>query len=129
AIASAHRDRWRAAEDWAKLFLCEVYLEVLFAKERPSLAIFLKNLPAIIWIFFTGRSAIEKLISEVQHNSQFDPDGHHIGRAEMILGLLYKGTKRRSLAVHHLTQAQRILSQLGPTPIVTRVETALVELG
>jgi len=129
AIASAHRDRWRAAEDWAKLFLCEVYLEVLFAKERPSLAILLKNLPAIIWIFFTGRSAIEKLISEVQHNSQFDPDGHHIGRAEMILGLLYKGTNRRSLAVHHLTQAQRILSQLGPTPIVTRVQRALIELG
>jgi class 3 adenylate cyclase len=129
AIASAHRDRWRAVEDWAKLFLCEVYLEVMFAKERPSLAILLRNLPAIIWIFFTGGSAIEKLISEVQRNSQFDPDGHHIGRAEMILGLLYKGTKRRSLAIHHLTQAQRILSQLGQTPIVTRVETALVELG
>ena len=129
AIASAHRDRWRAAEDWAKLFLCEVYLEVLFAKERPSLAILLKNMPAIIRIFFTGQSSIEKLISEVQSNPQFDPDGHHIGRAEMILGLLYKGTKRRSLAVHHLTQARRILSQLGPTPIVTRVETALVELG
>ena len=66
AIASAHHDRWRAAEDWAKLFLCEVYLEVLFAKERPRLAILLKNLPAIIRIFLTGRSSIEKLISEVQ---------------------------------------------------------------
>jgi class 3 adenylate cyclase len=129
AIASAHRDRWRAAEDWAKLFLCEVYLEVLFAKQKPSLVFLLKNLPAIIWIFLTGRSSIESLISEVQHNSQFDPDGHHIGRAEMILGLLYQGTKRRSLAVHHLTQARRILSQLGPTPIVARVEAALVELG
>jgi class 3 adenylate cyclase len=129
AIASARRDRWRAAEDWAKLFLCEVYLEVLFAKKRPSAAILLRNLPAIIWILFTGRSSIEKLISEVRHNPQFDPDGHHIGRAEMILGLLYKGTQRRSLAIHHLTQARRILSQLGPTPIVLRVESALVELG
>ena len=128
AIASAQRDRWRAAEDWAKLFLCEVYLEVLFAKERPSLAVLLKR-PAIIKIFLTGQASIEKLISEVRSNPQFDPDGHHIGRAEMILGLLYKGRKRRSLAVEHLTQAQRILSQLGPTPIVSRVEMALVELS
>jgi hypothetical protein len=65
----------------------------LFAKQKPSLAFLLKNLPTIIWIFFTGRSSIESLISEIQHNSQFDPDGHHIGRAEMILGLLYQGTK------------------------------------
>jgi hypothetical protein len=102
---------------------------VLFAKERPTLAVVLKNLPAIIRIYFTGHSSIEKLISEVQSNHQFDPDGHHIGRAEMILGLLYKGKKRRSLAVHHLTRAQRILSQLGTTPIVSRVESALVELA
>jgi class 3 adenylate cyclase/tetratricopeptide (TPR) repeat protein len=129
AIATAHRDRWRAAEDWAKLFLCEVYLEVLFAKERPTLAILLKNLPTIIRIIFVGRSSIERLISEVRRNPHFDPTGHHIGRAEMILGLLYKGSKKRALAVQHLTQARRILSQLGPTPILTRVETALVELG
>jgi class 3 adenylate cyclase len=129
AIASARRDRWRAAEDWAKLFLCEVYLEVLFPKDRPSLATLLKNLPAIIGILFIGRSSIERLISEVQCNPQFDPGGHHIGRAEMILGLLYKGLKRRALAVQHLTQARLIFLQLGPTPILTRVETALAELG
>ena len=40
AIAGAHQDGWRAAEDWAKLFLCEVYLEVLFAKEKPTCLFF-----------------------------------------------------------------------------------------
>ena len=36
-IATARRDGWRVAEDWAKLFLCEVYLEVMFPKDKPPL--------------------------------------------------------------------------------------------
>ena len=46
-----------AAEDWAKLFLCEVYLELMFPKEKPSLSLLLKNIPDIDqdfirWAFF-----------------------------------------------------------------------------
>jgi hypothetical protein len=128
-IATAHHDGWRAAEDWAKLFLCEVYLEVMFPKNRPPLGLLLKNTTVLIKILFVGRSSIEKLVSQVRSNPQFDPDGHHIGRAEMILGLLYRGRRKRALAVQHLTEARRILSQLGKTPILARVETALAELG
>ena len=40
AIAAARLDGWRVAEDWAKLFLCEVYLELMFPKEKPSLSFF-----------------------------------------------------------------------------------------
>jgi hypothetical protein len=47
----------------------------------------------------------------------------------MILGLLYKAKKKRALAIQHLTEAKRRLSQFGPTPILARVETALAELG
>ena len=36
----------------------------------------------------------------------------------MILGLLYKTEKKRALAVQHLTEAKRILSQFGETPIL-----------
>jgi hypothetical protein len=128
-IATARHDGWRAAEDWAKLFLCEVYLEIMFPKDRPRLSLLLKNITVLIQILFVGRSSIEKLVSQVRSNPQFDPDGHHIGRAEMILGLLYKGRRKRALAVQHLTEARRILSQLGKTPILARVETALAELG
>ena len=46
----------------------------------------------------------------------------------MILGLLYKTKKKQPLAVQHLTEAKRILSQFGQTPILARVETALAEL-
>jgi hypothetical protein len=46
----------------------------------------------------------------------------------MMLGLLYKTKKKRALAIQHLTEAERILSRLGQTPILARVETALAEL-
>jgi hypothetical protein len=46
----------------------------------------------------------------------------------MILGLLYKIKKKRALAVQHLTEARRVLSQFGQTPILVRVDTALAEL-
>ena len=52
-----------------------------------------------------------------------------MGRVQMILGLLYKVKKKRALAVEHLTEARRILSQFGQTPFLARVEAALAELG
>ena len=50
-------------------------------------------------------------------------------RRHIILGLLFKIKKKRALAVQHLTEAKRISSQFGQTPILARVETALAELG
>ena len=63
-----------------------------------------------------------------QRDPNPDPAGHHVGRAQMILGLLYKAKKKPALAVQHLIEAKRNLSQFGQTPILARVETALAEL-
>jgi hypothetical protein len=127
-IMTARRDGWRVAEDWAKMFLCAVYLEIMFPKEKPPLSLLLKNIPMLIKILFVGRSSIESLVSQVRSNPQFDPNGFHIGRAEMILGLLYKGKRKRAIALEHLTEARRILSQFGRTPMLARVDAALAEL-
>ena len=47
----------------------------------------------------------------------------------MLLGLLYKIKKKHVLALEHLTEAKRILSQFGQTPLLTRVDAAPAELG
>ena len=47
----------------------------------------------------------------------------------MILGLLYKAKRKRALAMHHLTKAQQIFSQLGQPPNLALVNAALAELG
>jgi hypothetical protein len=129
AVATARRDGWRVAEDWAKLFLCEIYLEVMFPKKRPPLRFLLRNFAVLVKVMWLGRSSIEALVSQIQSNPQFARSGHHIGRTEMILGLLYKGTKKQALATHHLSEAKQILSQFGRTPILSRVETALGDLA
>jgi len=67
-------------------------------------------------------------MTQVLENPHFDPAGHHVGRAQMILGLLYKTKKKPALALEHLTEAKRILSQFGQTPILARVDAALAEL-
>jgi class 3 adenylate cyclase len=129
AVATARRDGWRVAEDWAKLFLCEIYLEVMFPRERPSPRFLLRNFTALMKVFWLGRSSIEDLVSQIKSNPQFARSGHHIGRTEMILGLLYKGTKKQALATRHLSEAKQILSQFGRTSILSRVETALADLA
>jgi hypothetical protein len=62
-------------------------------------------------------------------NPQFHPNGYFAGRAQMTLGLLCKIQKKRALAIQHLTEAKRILSAFGETPIYARLNAALAELG
>jgi hypothetical protein len=65
----------------------------------------------------------------IMANPRLDSEGLHIGRAHLILGLLYKTkTKKRAQALRHLEEAKRILSEFGQTPILVRVETAIREL-
>src|SRR5262249_56626515 len=94
-----------------------------------SLPTLLRNLPVLLRVTITGSTRIRALIRGIRENHHFDDAGVIEGRAQMHLGLLYKIKKKRASAVQHLTEAKRILSQFGQTPILTRVETALAELG
>ena len=129
AILRRKEEGYRAAADWYGGFLCEVYLQIIARNEKLPFPILLKNLPVILKVLLTGPSRIRALTERIMENPLFDRAGQHIGRAQMIRGLLYKTKKKRALALQHLTEAKRILSQFGQTPILARVETALAELG
>jgi hypothetical protein len=129
AIVRRKNEGYRAAADWYGGFLCEVYLEIIAANERLPLPTLLKNLPVILLVRFTGSSRIQALTAQIMDNPLFDRSGQHIGRAQMILGLLYKTRKKRTLAHEHLSEAKRIFSQFGHSPALARVETALAELA
>ena len=77
----------------------------------------------------TASSRIRTLMAHVLENPHLDPDGHFVGHAQMILGLLFKIKKKRALALQHLTEAKRILSAFGQSPMLARLDTALAELG
>jgi hypothetical protein len=129
AISRREKDGYRGVADWNRLLLGEVYLQIINGNEKLPLPTLLKNLPAILKVMATGSSRIRALTTRVLENPHFDPAGYFVGRAQMILGLLYKAKKKRTLAVQHLTEAKRISSQFGQTPMLARVEAALAELG
>jgi hypothetical protein len=80
-------------------------------------------------IIFGVQRRVSTLAERIRQNPQFDPNGHHIGRCEMILGRLYRAKKKPAPALQHLAEAKRIASQFGPTPMLAKIEAALAELG
>jgi hypothetical protein len=129
AIARCHEEGTRDFADLSRLSLAEVYLQIIARKEKPPLSTLLRNLPILLKVMATATWRVPALVAEVLENPHLHPEGFHTGRASMILGLFYKIKKKRAFALHHLTEAKRILSQFGQTPILARVETALAELG
>jgi tetratricopeptide (TPR) repeat protein len=120
---------YATAADWYRTLLCEMYLQVLEGKEKAPLPVLFKNLPFIAQTMLTGGKRIVCWINQVHQNPRFDPNGHYVGRCEMILGLLYKAKKKTGLAVLHLTEARRITAQWGPTPMLARIDAALAALS
>jgi hypothetical protein len=129
AISRREQEGYRAAADWYRAFLCEIYLEIIAGTEKPSLKLLMKNFLTLIAVISTAPRRILALVSDIRRNPRFDPNGHFISRVEMIVGLLYKAKKKRTLAIQHLTEAKRIVSQFGHTPMLAKIEAALAELG
>ena len=127
SIIKREKEGYVRAADWYRLLLCEIYLEIIAGPDKPPTKVILQNIVTLSITMYTAARRIEMLIERVRRNSQFDPNGQIIGRCEMILGLLYKVKKKRPQAIQHLTEAKRIISQFGPSPMLTKIETALAE--
>ena len=128
AIARREKEGSRRNADWFRFSLSEVYLQIIAGNEKPRLAVLLKKLPILLKVKTTASSRIRALTTHILETLHLDPAGHHVGRAQMNLGLLYKIKKKRALALQHLTEAQRIISQFGQTPMLARIDEALAEL-
>src|SRR5262249_48591834 len=109
---------YRTGADWVRLFLGGILLQIISQNERVPLTTLAKNLLTILKVMVTGPSRITALMTSVLENPQLDHEAPFVGRAQMILGLLYKAKKKHALAAQHLTEAKRIFSQFGQTPIL-----------
>jgi hypothetical protein len=128
AISRREKEGYRVAADWYRLFLVEVYIQILSRNEKLAPLTLLRNMPAILKVMIIAASRISAVMESVFNNPHFHSDGHFIGRGHMLLGLFFKAKKKRPQAIEHLTEAKRILSQFGQSPILARVETALAEI-
>ena len=129
AIVRIEREGFRASADWGRLYLCEIYISILSGGDRASAGVLIRNGGALLKVFMQGRRRVAALIEQVQSSRQLDPNGHNIGRAEAVLGLLHKLNGNRALAEKHLLQARRIIGVWGPSLLLTRITTALDELA
>jgi hypothetical protein len=128
-IARREAEGAQIAADWNRLFLSEVYLQILSGEGGASFGVLLRNFRALAGVMLFGEKRIRALIEKVRQNPQFDDDGHYVARGEMILGLLCKARKRKAKAVEHLTTAHRLIAPTGKSPMLSRIETALAELA
>jgi len=114
--------------DWYRLNLCEIYLQIISGNEKTAARDFTEELAN------SSEGSLHRVCAHSRANEarsrerQLDPSGQQVGSTHKALGLLYKVKKKHALALEHLTEAKRIFSQYGPSPALTRVETALVEL-
>lgn len=129
AIARNEQQGFRASADFGRLYLCEVYLAILSGDGGTSASIFMRNAGALAKVFLQGPRRIVSLIEQIRSSTQLDPNGHNIGRAEMVLGLLYKVKNKPAAARQHLTEARRIIATSGLSPLLTRIDDALVGLA
>ena len=119
---------YRGGGDQDRGFLMEIYLETISSKEKPPMKVLLRNSFTLAAIKLTAQKRIYAQLEQVRQNPRFDPNGHHIARCEMILGLLHKAKRKREPAIRHLNEAKRIVSQFGPSPMLTKIEAALGQL-
>jgi class 3 adenylate cyclase len=119
---------WRMADGY-RITLCEVYLNIIGGYKALPLQMLLRNLPILLKVMMTASSRIPSVIARMAESPLADHSGYHHGHARLILGLLYKIKKKRALALEHLTEAKRALSEIGQTPTLARVDAALAQLG
>ena len=115
--------------NWNRLFLCEVYLGILSGQGGASASVLLRNIGALTKVVLFGPKKITQLVEKVRAHPHFDTDGHYFARTELILGMLHKTKKRKTRAIAHLTEAQRLVAPAGRSTMATRIEKALAELA
>ena len=126
-IAWLDAEGYQRTADWHRLSLCEVYLEMVAGKKPPFKTLF-KNIITIVAVVPTVEHRIVALTTEtIKHGLYME--GHHAGRTEMILGMMYKAKNKKILAIKHLTESRRLIEPLGLTPILRRIDEGLAGLS
>ena len=120
AIVRREQEGYRAAADWYRMILCYVYIDVFEGREKPSLGVILRNLPCLVMLKLTGLREIDGMMDTVRANPQFNSEGFHHAKINMVLGLRWMLGRRADRAKRYLNEARRLALPFGPTPLSKR---------
>jgi class 3 adenylate cyclase/tetratricopeptide (TPR) repeat protein len=113
---------------WNRIFLAEIYLELLTSRQMPPLRIVLKNLRTILGTKLFGKERARALLEQANRFERLHERGVIRARINMDLGLLHKIEGRRALARQFLEKGRGPAEQQGATFIVNKIDAALAEL-
>jgi hypothetical protein len=127
-IIDHERLGYRVSADWARIFLAEVYLELLSGKEKPSMGVLVRNFGFLVRTLpFAAQMAFD-LLSQAWANEQIDKSTGMAARISFGMGLACKLRKRAGEARMHLERAREIALPLRMPVLLTKIEAALAEL-
>jgi len=113
---------------WNRVFLAEIYIEILASQQRVALGVLLKNFGAILRGKLFGARLARALLEEAGQQPQLHDQGTLRARIDMDLGLLHKITKQLGLARHYLEKARGPAELQGAVLLAGKIDAALAEL-
>lgn len=128
AIDACDKNGDRGNACWSRIFLAEIYIEILVARQKVGLGVLLKNLGTILRGKLFGARLARALLEEAGQHPQLHDQGTLRARIDMDLGLLHKITRRRGLAREYLEKARGPAELQGSVLMVGKIDAALAEL-
>jgi hypothetical protein len=127
-IDASDKDGDQGNACWNRIFLAEIYAEILASRQKVALGVLLKNFRAILRVKLFGARLARALLEEAGRHPQLHDQGSFRARVDMNLGLLHKITKERGLARQYLERARGPAELQGADLMVGKIDAALAEL-
>jgi hypothetical protein len=128
AIDDSDKNGDRGNACWNRVFLAEIYIEILASHQKVALDVLLKNFGTILRGKLFGGRLARALLEEAGQQPQLHSQGTSRARIDMDLGLLHKITKQRGLARQYLEKARGPAAFQGAVLMVGKIDAALAEL-
>jgi hypothetical protein len=127
-------DRYsKAGEGWfstiLRVQLAGFYIQVLTAKDQPSLGLVRKNLRTLIGIKLFGARRALALLLEAASSPHLSDRGVTRARIDFNLGELSAMKKRRAEAKNYFEKARAVAEDQGADKLVQKIDAALAQLG
>lgn len=113
---------------WNRVFLAEIYIEILASQQQVALGVLLKNFGVLLRGKLFGARLARALLEEAGQEPRLHDQGTLRARINMDLGLLHKITKQRGLARQYLEKARGPAELQGAVLMVGKIDAALAEL-
>lgn len=114
--------------DMSRMYLTQVYLELLAPTQPRPIGVTLRNLPFLVRTKLGGWNKAMEMMLAVRENPMFSGTSHWRARAEANLGFLYLLKKRSGEARECLSRARPIAEQLNSAALLAKIDAALARV-